>query len=636
MSPTFTDLQGGFELGPWTVVPERGLLRQGDVKEHLEPMVMDVLMVLAGHQGSVVTRDQLVDAVWDGRFVADEAIVAKIATLRHKLGDHAKNPIFIETVPRRGYRLMMPIALPEVAEPEAAGKRRLPIYLFPLVVVAVSIGAWALWGRDEVPTSQIDDGPIESVAVLQFRNLSDEKEIFQYIVAGFREELVISLDQVPNLEITRGPQLTDDRTAAMIATDLSVDAVISGSLRADGDRIRITYAVISADGFQIWTGRLDGAAGEVFRLQENVATEVRNAILGETGEQIRAASRPANSEAFDKYMRGLLFLNKRDEESLRRAQILLQETIEVDPKFGPTYLHLAMTHLLLSDYSTDRRREIFEQAIDVATQGVEADPSIREPAQLIHGFVHHQYGNWSDAAAAFDAAFLGKTVYPTTYQWHSRLLSALGLLDKSLQQAITARAMEPASQVLNSRVANAYLWTNDMAQAQHFFEEANSMGIGAPIHHFGYTMFLVRDGRLGEARASVKFALQLFSAIDAWVNPVFDSLENPDDQRLRQIAFATVEQMVEDHAAPYITMILWALFGQADRVMDVAMQLAESGTLYENESAQVEIFYLNELRLLRDHEQFPMLLKKLGLTHYWASIGCRWSKDQDKVQCDTG
>ena len=521
MPPTFTDLQGGFELGPWTVVPERGLLRQGDVKEHLEPMVMDVLLVLASQQGQVVTRDQLVDAVWDGRFVADEAIVAKIAALRHKLGDDARHPTYVETIPRRGYRLMMPITLPEVVEPEAASKRRLPMYLFPIIIVAAIVGARIIWPGDDPPIPLPDNGSIESVAVLQFRNLSDDKEKFQYIVEGFSEELVVPLNQVPNLKITRGPQLSDDKSAAKIAEELGVDAVISGSLRADGDQIRITAVLISANGFQVWTNKFDGAAGDVFRLQENVATEVRNAILGETGKQIRAPSRPASAEAYDKYMRGLLFLNKRDEKSLNRAQILFQETIENDPNFGPAYLQLAMTHLLLSDYSTGQRREIFEQAIGVATQGVEADPSIREPAQLIHGFVHHQYGNWSDAVDAFEAAFRGKTVYPTTYQWHSRLLSALGLLERSLQQAITARAMEPASQVLNSRVANAYLWTNDMAQARRFFEEANRMGVGAPIHHFGYTMFLIRENRLAEARTSVKFALRLFSFSDTWVDPVF-------------------------------------------------------------------------------------------------------------------
>ena len=146
-------------------------------------------------------------------------------------------------------------------------------------------------------------------------------------------------------------------------------------------------------------------------------------------------------------------------------------------------------------------------------------------------------------------------------------------------------------------------------------------------------MFLIRDDRIEEARASAKVAADLLQADDSWVDPIFNSLANPDNQELRGIAFATAEQMVAERFPPYVTMIAWALFGQADRVMDVAMRLAESGALYENESAQVEIIYLNELKLLRDHEDFPVLLKKLGLTDYWASIGCEWSKDKDKVQC---
>ena len=626
MSATFTDLQGGFELGPWTVVPERGLLRQGTVREHLEPMVMDVLMVLASHQGSVVTRDQLVDAVWDGRFVADEAIVAKIATLRHKLGDHARNPTYIETVPRRGYRLMMTVEIPDSPEAE----QQQPFYKRvsrPIMIIGLVVLATAIVNRWP-PIAK----PIESVAVLQFKCLSDDREKYQYICDGFSEELVISLSQVPNLEFTRGPEMTDDRTAEKIARELNVDAIVSGSLRTDGDKTRITVELTLANGFQDWTDRFDGAANNVFGLQEIVATAVRDAIEGEKGEQIRAASRPPDNEAYDNYMRGLLFLNKRDVESLRRAQELFEKTIEIDSGFGPTYLRLAVTHLLLSDYSTDRRREIFEQAIEVANRGVQADPSIREPAQMVYGFVHHQYGNWADAAAAYEAAFRGKTIYPTAYQWHSRLLSALGLLDSSLQQAIKARAMEPASQVLNSRVANAYLWINDMPNARHFFEEANNMGIGAPIHHFGYTMFLIRDGRLEDARVSTKHAVQLFPADDSWVDPVFAGLTNPDNQQLLDIAFATAEQMVADGAAPYLTMIIWALFGQADRVMDVAMQLADSGRLYEHESAQVEIIYLDELKLLREHEDFPVLLQKLGLTDYWAGIGCRWAGNH--VLCD--
>ncbi len=91
--------------------------------------------------------------------------------------------------------------------------------------------------------------------------------------------------------------------------------------------------------------------------------------------------------------------------------------------------------------------------------------------------------------------------------------------------------------------------------------------------------------------------------------------------------------MIAGPVPPYITMTVLALFEQGDRVMEFALNIANSGTLYESDSAQVEIIYLDEFKVLRDHEQFPELLRTLGLTDYWASIGCQWSNDQ--VLCDS-
>ncbi len=584
-------------------------------------MVMDVLVVLASHRGGVVTRDQLVDAVWDGRFVADETIVAKIKILRNKLGDDSRNPKYIETVQKRGYRLKMPVELPDAREPEQRSAPYLQIP-WPLLVAGLSVLAIAiifLW-----PPSK----PIDSVAVLQFKNLSDDKEKFQYVVDGFTSELVNSLHQVPRLKIVQGPELVKSISPASICKELGVDATVIGSVRRYGDQIRITAQLVDATNVQRWSNSIHGTADEVFGLQERVATDVRDEILGEKGEQIRAASRPANPEAFDRYMRGLFFLGQRDMASLQRAQVLFQETIKIDPNFGPAYLRLAINYLLLSEYNVEQRRQIFQQAIEVANQGAQADPSIRAPMAIIYGFVDHQLGNWAAAADAFATAFRGVTVYPTAYNWHSRFLAVIGQLDRSLQQAIAGRAMEPASQVLNGSVAISYFWINDMPKARHYFEEANNMGVGGPIHNFTYTLFLIRDNRLEDARASTKYALDTLYADDWWVDPVFDGLVHPDDQEMLDIAFETIEKMIADHVlAPYVTMALWAMFEQADRVMEVAMQLAESGTLYE-----MEIIYLDEFKVLREHEDFPELLQSLGLTDYWNSIGCRWSNDQ--VLCD--
>ena len=105
----YTELKKGFELGPWQVLPDRGLLRDGEEEQHVEPLPMDVLVVLASHPGEVVSPDLLIDEVWDGRPVTDEVITRCISVLRRSLGDDARNPTYIETVQKRGYRLKMPV-----------------------------------------------------------------------------------------------------------------------------------------------------------------------------------------------------------------------------------------------------------------------------------------------------------------------------------------------------------------------------------------------------------------------------------------------------------------------------------------------------------------------------------------------
>ena len=622
MPSTIDELKKGFELGPWTVNPERDLLSKGSFEEHLEPMVMDVLVVLASAQGQVVTKDQLVDAIWHGRPTTDETIATKIAVLRNKLGDNTRNPEYIETVSKRGYRLRIVVTIrgDNVLENRTDPTRRKILFGFAASIAAVAVATIIWWPPAE---------PIDSVAVVKFKNLSDDRERFQYFVDGFSEELAGSLSRAPDLKIAVGPADIGEQSASEIARILGVDAIVTGSVRTDGDKVRITAALISRNGIQLWANNIDGAAEEIFVFQERVATKVRDAILGDKEQTVLSVSRPASSEAFDLYMQGLFFLAKRDLASLELAQELFQQTIQIDPKFGPAYLRQAITLLLLSEYLPEQSNDILRNALEVARQGAKADSSISNSMQLVHGFVHHQKGDWADAANAFERAFRSRTLYPTAYHWHSRLLGDLGFMKDSLKQAIAARALEPASQILNSRVAASYLLNNDMPNARRYFNVANSMNVGAPDHYIGYTFFLIRNGRLEEARESVNFAVTLAQGDNWWVDAVIDGLASPDDQQRLVAAYSTIDKMTVDKAMPaYIMMTLWALFDNGDKVMEIALQqAAEFGAIYEQET-----IFLDEFDVLREHDQFPQLLQALGLTDYWSSIGCRWHEDQ--VVCD--
>ena len=613
-------LENGFVLGPWTVLPLRNLISKGQSSAHIEPMVMEVLLTLVRNQGQVVSKDKLIEAVWGGRMTSDDAIAAKIGALRKRLGDSSKNPVFIETVQKRGYRLKASVVVrglqptdETVPTPSTRSK-----WLSGAVAIGMLLGLfWML-----KPGAQ----DIDAIAVLPFKNLSDDKARHQYIVDGFGEEIVVSLGRVPGVRVTRGSESKEESSLKERARELNVNAVVSGSVRVDGERLRITVIATSEDGFQLSSDTFDGQISSIFDIQESVANGVALMLFNATDEQTLVASRPANFDAFDDYMLGQFFLAKRDLESLQQADDLFASTIEKDPAFGPAYLRRGITQLLVADYFPDQKHDLYDSALAVARLGGQRDTEIRQAIQLIHGFVHHQRGNWAEASDAFEAAFNGPTVYsPSVYHWHSRYLGDLGFLQQSLDQAAQARAMEPASQVLNSRLAIAYLWADDMENAAHYFDVANKMGIGVPDHYLGYSVYLMRSGRIDEARDAVRTAFRLAQKGVDWLDPVFDSLADPQDQGHRAAALQALRIASDDGVVPpYVSMTIYTLIGETDLAIEIALQeAAANGAIYE-----LEIVFIDEFREFRRHPEFLNLMESLGVTRQWTRMGCSWADGQ--------
>ena len=178
--PTKEELQKGFRIGDWEVLPARGVLRRGDLEEKPEPKVLEVLMVLARRDGDLVTKEELIDEVWAGRPTADDPITRCLSQLRGHLGDKDRPYQYIETLTKRGYRLNQKVILQEAAlnEPaeeflaERARNQARLWMLVALVVVTVLIAVVMRsdWISDQSDVS--DPGPVRSIAVLPFENLS--------------------------------------------------------------------------------------------------------------------------------------------------------------------------------------------------------------------------------------------------------------------------------------------------------------------------------------------------------------------------------------------------------------------------------------------------------------------------------
>ncbi|MDH4256377.1 MAG: winged helix-turn-helix domain-containing protein [Gammaproteobacteria bacterium] len=615
---TYTDLRKGFELGPWKVLPDRNLLRDGEREEHLEPTPMNVLVVLAARQGEVLSKDELNDAVWDGRAQGDEPLQRAIAQLREKLGDDARNPTFIETITRRGYRLKTPVILPQgtpppVAETAVGGFNWVP-WAGAVVVVALGVVLLNVF-RDGSPRPA--GAPMESVAVFPFQCPGNTAE---YLCFGFSEELTSTLLQAQNIKVvkSRNPMPASGSDQEIAAT-LNVVGLLTGSVQQIEERVKISAELVDArDGRVVLSDTLEGSVSDIFRLQEQVASVIARSISGSAQPVLRAASEPTSFEAFQAYARGQLEFDVRNLASIERAIELFEETIRLDPLFGPAYLRLAYAYLLLPDYDPNVSAEaMYELATARTDAGIQADPSILEPAGTVFGFIHQQRGEWLRATEAFEMAVSAQTVYPIAHHWYSRLLGTVGRLDDALTHARRAHELDPDSAVLISRLAIASFWVGDLETAGRYFAMASKMRLDAPIHYLAYSLYLVRVGEIDTAKLVARATLEKNQMKSGWTDTIIDGIADP---ALRPAAVELFEQVAASGLLPrYIQVTVWALLDEADRAMDAARQIDAWG-----ESFELEVIFSPDLAVLRAHPDFPLLLERSGLNAYWLEIGCAW------------
>jgi DNA-binding winged helix-turn-helix (wHTH) protein/TolB-like protein/Tfp pilus assembly protein PilF len=627
-------LMQGFQMGPWFVMPERGQLRRDAKKEHIEPLVMDVLVALAVRQGEVLSNDQLIEAAWGGRAVTDDVIVRCIAVLRRNLGDKARAPEYIENIPRRGYRLMMPVTLenqttsedPAMLVPEPKAK---PAYYWPLIAGFVAVALIYFFAIVQPPVPPVDSG-IQSLAVFPLA-CAAEDEIVCY---SFVDELVSQLLQAQdenNIKVVRSREgFPEDPGAETVADELDVDSIFIGSLSRSGDGMRISVEILDRrEGFVVWSKVYDGPSDDVINIRSKLVADAVVKLIGDKAELLQADSRPNSIAALDAFSAGQYELSSRSAVSIARAIDLFEKTIALDENFAPAYVRLAYAYMLLPEYDMSASSTLmYEKALSSADAAVQKDSAMMGPAQTVYGFIYHKRGQWTRATEAHLQAISAKTVYPISHQLYSRLLSSVGRLDASLAEARKAHEIEPQQAVQISRLAITYFWLDDLENADIYFRRSDShKEYEAPVHDLAYSLFNIRSGDFDKAANEAIVGLEKYGLDSSWVKPVFEGIHNPE---MRDQAHAIVEQMAESgNLVARVEISLWALLGDADRAIEVAKRLEDFGEVFE-----AELMFIPQFAIVREHPDFPALLDAVGLTAYWRDNDCEWQSDHVVCEAD--
>jgi TolB-like protein/DNA-binding winged helix-turn-helix (wHTH) protein/tetratricopeptide (TPR) repeat protein len=642
-------LQQGFTLGQWRVYPDQGLLEGEGSQAHLEPKIMEVLVFLALHQDEVVRRDDLISEVWSGTIVTDEALSRAISVLRTRLGDNRLTPTYIQTLPKVGYRLLMPVtpleSLPPAPSPRQAKSSRL-LRWWPLALAALIVmTSWLVYStrqddqidpRSPAAFASIADwfdflaeekegtaGPT-SIAVLPFDNLS-ESDDSDFFSDGLTDELTMSLSKVKGLKVVarRSSYSFKNRTddVPTIGRLLNVDAVFEGSIRQEGEQWRINALLSSvSDGYLIWSDIFECSVGDLFNMQETMAAAVVEALRGHFKDgslQTPLVNQaPPAIEAYQLYlMNGNSLWQLRGEQPLRKSIELYRRALAIDPGFSRAYIGLANSLVLLPFYSSEPIQPVFEEVRSILDGHAFTESRDLGEVEAIRAFMAWNRWHWVEAEERFRKALQLAPDSPNIYQWYSQHLAAVGRRRDSLEAVKRARELDEISPVVNDRMGIAYLWLGDNVRAAEHFAIGAQLGFSKDINP-GYMIFLMRLGRFNEFKAVMSaFHRDLPNPPDWLIENADTFFLKENHKQSRALALQALEQ--GQLITPRLRFGLWVLIGANDQAYETFEAFREKTPHY----LQLEFIFAGEGREFREDSRFKRLAREVGWQEYWASYG---------------
>lgn len=466
-------------FGDWYFSPDTGVLERDGGSFTLEPRVARLLEYFLDNPDEVLGHDQLIAVVWEGRVVSDDAIRRAVSGLRRALAQDGSNKL-ITTVHKRGYLAKLPpaelvavdtmkssaipvpvdaggppavAAAPDRRAPPGVASRRWPLLLVALAVVIMLASARA-WLQRPTPDAVVaDDGPPYTLAVLPFADLSESGD-HAYLADGLAEELLGLLGRFSVLRVparSSSFQFRDRMTSPReVGAALGVRYLVEGSVRRDGEQVRINVRLLEADtGFALWSESYSRGLAGLFALQADIATQVARALQVVLVEPARSTARAledagaAGGEAYLEYLQARQLMGSWGTADLETAIAHLQNAIALAPDFAPAYTRLAEAMLMeANNRGNNERMEVQDTVLALIEKSLALDPDLGEAYGL-------RAGLRPDGEEALMEQDLRQSIalspsYTTAYRWLAEhLYFQLGQRDEAIAVIDQARALDP-------------------------------------------------------------------------------------------------------------------------------------------------------------------------------------------------
>ena len=628
---------GNFEFNP-----AEGELRKHGTRIKLQQKPFQLLGILLEEPGRVVGREELQRRLWtDGTVVDfDKGLNTAIRKLRDALGDTAAAPRYVTTVDRRGYRFIAPVAtLPESApedSPQATGggsaaavrlapapspepppriSHRWSGIVWPTITVVVLVAVFGLWRM--LRSSRSHPVPRIMLAVLPLDNLTGDP-LQEYFSDGLTEEMLTRLGNIDPSRMgviarTSVMRYKTNRTPlSHIARDLGVQYVIEGSVRRDEKRVRIAVQLIqTSDQSHIWARQYDRELKDLFTVQSEIAQEVADEIQLTLGDH--SGSRPAQAsfspqhyEAYDLYLKGQYFFNRRTLPDFERAVDYFQRAIQLEPGYARAYAGLADCYAQMAGYHLGPANELMPKARAAALKALAIDPKLPEAHTALALIVQDYDWDWQTAEKEYRRAIELNPNYATAHHWYAEHLMFVGRFDEALRESEEARKLDPLSLIIAADNAAILYFAR---QYDRSIEKCRSVLEMDPVLFRAHLIqaAYVEAGRYPEALADLEQQRPAIPAKWYWT-----SLAYLNGRAHREVeARRALEQLLAlNRRTPQDPeLMVWAYAGLGDK--DQTMAWLDKAYV-EHSNVLTSLRVHPSFDFLRSDPRFQTLLKKVG------------------------
>lgn len=639
-----------FRFGPFELRTAAGELRKQGVKLKLRPQPYLVLRILIERAEQVVGRAELRDRLWSAETFVDfeQGLNTAIKELRAVLNDSSDDPRYIETLPKVGYRFIAPVQTVTEETPKQFPVQTSAPSLLELgiresgasrgtsskaarpysrtvalgMTVALLAGLVAYWQWSRARAKVAPTSPKVMLAVLPFENLTGDSGQ-EYLSDGLTEEMIAQLGHMDSDHlgvIARTSVMHYKRSQEpleQIGRELGVQYVLEGSVRRDAGRVRITAQLIRVkDQTHVWSRQFDRDLNNLLALQDEIAQEISGEIQLTLGDQRDeplahhpAVPIPVSYEAYDLYLQGRFFWNKRTPAGFQQAAEYFQRAIAKDPNYAPSYAGLADNFTLMSSWNLVHQQEVIPKARAAALKALQIDETLAEAHASLALIAENYDYDWQTAEMQYRRAIQLEPGYATAHQWYAEYLAFRGRFDEAFAEGERARQLDPLSLIIAADYGALLYFSRQYDRAVQQFRTVRKMEPDFPRAQMLVYAY-VEQGRYTDALADIEARQHAQEIPSNWAEQayVYGRWGKLEQAQVALAKFQQLSQRSQSDPTPWLLLAYAAM----DNRKDEALALLERA--YAAHSNVVTTLKVEpNYDRLRTDPRFQEVLRRVGL-----------------------